>query len=76
MMSKVFKKYHNEKCTHIFSSLPKTITQIRPDDWTKGKGKAQSQTKAVILVPTPTHSVLKYLILLLQHPLKLKYSRC
>ena len=31
------------------------------------------KTKAVILVPTPTNSVLKYLVLLLQHPSILKY---
>ena len=50
----------------------KAITQIRPDDQNKGKRK-QGKPKAVILVPTPTNSPLKYLILLLQHPSKLKY---
>ena len=32
------------KCSHITFSMPKakTITQIRPDDQNKGKGKAQS----------------------------------
>ena len=32
-----------------------------------------SKAKAVILVPTPTNSVLKYLVLLLHYLSKLKY---
>ena len=66
MVPKTFKTYYD--------GMPKakTITQIRPDDQNKGKRKG-SKPKAVILVPTPTNSVLKYLISLLQHPSKLKY---
>ena len=58
-------------------SMPKakTITQIRPYQMTKTKAteRLKAKAKAVILVPPPTNSVLKYLILLLQHPSKLKY---
>ena len=32
MVPKFFKKYYNKKCTHSSFSMPKTITQIRPDD--------------------------------------------
>ena len=41
MVPKLFKKYYNEKCTHSSFSMPKTITQVRPDDWTKDERKAQ-----------------------------------
>ena len=73
MVPKLFKKYYDGKCSHSTLSMPKakTITQIRPDDQSKGERNAQS--KGSNLVPTPTNSVLKYLILLLQHPSKLKY---
>ena len=48
----------------------------RPDDqkdsnqtkWPKQRQEKASKPKAVIFVPTPTNRVLKYLILLLQHP--------
>ena len=71
MVPKLFKKRYKEKCTHNTFSMPKALTEIGADDRTKG------QTKAVILVPKPhIHSALKYLILLLQHPLKLNYFRC
>ena len=43
MVPKLFKKYYNEKCTDITFSMLKTITQIRPDDRTKGERKAQNQ---------------------------------
>ena len=73
MVPRPFKKYYDGKCSHSTFSIPKakTITQIRPDDQSKGERNAQS--KGSNLVPTPTNSVLKYLILLLQHPSKLKY---
>ena len=60
MVPKPFKKYYDGKFSHSTFSMPKsnTTTQIRPDDQNKG-----SKPKAVILVPTPTNSVLKYLIL-------------
>ena len=73
MVSKLFKKYYDEKCTHSNFSMPKTITQIRRLNQRREK---DSKPKAVILVPTPTHSVLKHLILSSQHPSKLKYFRC
>ena len=59
MVPKLFKKYYDGKCSHSTLSMPKakTITQIRPDDRNKG-----SEPK-VILLPTPTSSVLKYLII-------------
>ena len=50
MVPKLFKKCYKEKCTHSIFSMPKTLTGIRADDQTKG------QIKAVILVPTPTHT--------------------
>ena len=73
MVPRPFKKYYDGKCSHSTFSIPKakTITQIRPDDQSKSERNAQS--KGSNLVPTPTNSVLKYLILLLQHPSKLKY---
>ena len=46
MVSKPFKKkYNDRKCSHSTLSMPKakTITQIRPDDQSKGERKAQSQ---------------------------------
>ena len=68
---KRLKKYYERKCSHSTFSMPKakTITQIKPDDQNKGERKAQSQRQSFSYVP----SVLKYLILLLQHPSKLKY---
>ena len=67
MVPKPFKKYYDGKFSHSTFSMPKANT-ITQNDQNKG-----SKPKAVILVPTPTNSVLKYLILLLQHPSKLKY---
>ena len=46
-----------------------TQTYMVPKPFTKYH---DGKPKAVILVPTPTNSVLKYLTLLLQHPSKLK----
>ena len=43
MVPKRFKKYYNEKCTQSSLSMPNTITQIKPDDWTKDEKKAQRQ---------------------------------
>ena len=46
MVSKPFKKkYNDRKCSHSTLSMPKakTMTQIRPDDQSKGERKAQSQ---------------------------------
>ena len=43
MVRKLLKKYYNENCTDITFSMPKTITQIRPDDRTKGERKTQNQ---------------------------------
>ena len=43
MVPKTFKKYYNEMCTHRTFSMPKTITQIRPDNWTKDERKTQRQ---------------------------------
>ena len=55
MVPKLFKKYYYEKCNYSTFPIPKTITQIRPDDRIEGERKAQA--KEVILVPsTPTHT--------------------
>ena len=43
MVRKLLKKYYHENCTDITFSMPKTITQIRPDDRTKGERKTQNQ---------------------------------
>ena len=45
MVPKSFKKYHDGKCSQSTFSMPKakTITQIRPDDQSKGERKAQRQ---------------------------------
>ena len=72
MVPKPFKKYYDGNIINFSMPNAKTITQIRLDGQKKGNREAQSQ-KAVILVLTPTTRVLKYLILLLQHPSKLKY---
>ena len=44
MVPKPFKKY-DVKCSHSTFSMPKakTITQIRPDEQSKGERNAQSQ---------------------------------
>ena len=75
MVPKPFKKYYDGKCSHS-TCQRHCITQIRPNDQNKQRREKGSKPKAVILVPTPTNSVLKYLTLLLQHPSKLKYFRC
>ena len=74
MVPKPFKKYYDGKCSHS-TCQRHCITQIRPNDQNK-QTKARERLKAkgsVILVPTPTNSVLKYLILLLHYLSKLKY---
>ena len=43
MVPKLFKKYYCEKCNHSTFPMPKTITQIRPDDLIKSQGKAKRQ---------------------------------
>ena len=45
MVPKPFKNYYDGKCSHstFFITKAKTVTQIRPDDQSKGKRKAQSQ---------------------------------
>ena len=43
MVPKLFQKYYYEKCNYSTFPMPKTITQIRPDDRIKGKRKAQRQ---------------------------------
>ena len=72
---KPFKKYYDGKCSHSTFSMPKakTITQIRPNDQNKGERKAQIQSRGSNFGTYTSNSVLKYLILLLQHPSKLKY---
>ena len=49
MVPKLFKKYYDGKCSHSTFSMPKTITQFRPDDQNKG-----SESK-LILLPTLSH---------------------
>ena len=72
-MPKPFKKYYDGKCSHSrCQRQSKTITQIRPMTKTKRREKG-SKLNSVILVPTPTNNALKYLILSLQPPSKLKY---
>ena len=39
----LLRNIYNEKCTQSTISMPKTLTQIRPDDWTKDERKAQRQ---------------------------------
>ena len=56
------RELNKRKCSQSTFSMPKTIAQIRPDDYTKDE---RMVPKAVILVPA--HGVLKYLISLLQH---------
>ena len=59
MVPKPLKKYCDGKCSHSIFSMPKAkiITEIRPDDRNKGL------EPKVILLSTPTNSVLKYLII-------------
>ena len=54
----------------------KGTVQLKLDQMTKKNRQRRekgSKTKAVILVPTPTNSVLRYLVLLLHYLSKLKY---
>ena len=37
MVPNLFKKYYYEKCNHSTFPMPKTITQIRPDDRIKAR---------------------------------------
>ena len=76
MVPKPFKKYYDGKCSHsTCQSQRHCITQIRPNDQNKQtKGRERLKAKgSVILIPIPTNSVLKYLILLLYYLSKLKY---
>ena len=77
MVPKSFKKCYAGKCSSSTFSTPKgkTITQLRPGDQNKSQRRREksSKPKAVILVPAPTNNILKYMILLLQHPSQLKY---
>ena len=54
----------------------KGTVQLKSDQINKTNRQRRekgSKAKAVILVPTPTNSVLKYLVLLLHYLSKLKY---
>ena len=69
MVPKLFKKYFYEKCNYSTFPMPKTITQIRPDDRIKGERKTQCQGSNFSTYNTCTYLVfLQYLILYLQHP--------
>ena len=56
MVPKLFKKYYYEKYNYSTFLMPKTITQIRPDDRIKDERKAQRQGSNFGTYTTPTHT--------------------